>query len=66
MDILFGMVDFTKFKESILAYKKGFKNMDADQAVKENQDLMKGKQGLEYEEFMKEYNLNLDDKANGW
>ena len=27
---------------------------------------MSGKQGLEYDEFMKEFNLNLDDKANGW
>ena len=66
MDILFGLVDFNKFKQSILTYKKGFKDTDANQAEKVNQELMEGKQGMEYEEFMKEFNLNLDDKANGW
>ena len=30
MDILFGLVDFSKFKASILEYKKGMKDTDAD------------------------------------
>ena len=66
VDILFGLVDFAKFKESILAYKKGCIDTDAATAQKENQELMSGKQGYEYEEFLKEYNLDLDDKSNGW
>lgn len=40
--------------------------MDADTAEKENKELMKGKQGFEYEEFLAEYNKDLDDKAHGW
>ena len=66
MDVLFGMVDFNKFKQSVLEYKKGFQNADADQTAKENQELQSGKQGLEYEEFMKEYNRDPDEKGSGW
>ena len=32
MDLLFGLVDFTKFKSSILEYKKGFVDTSAEQA----------------------------------
>ena len=31
METLFGMVDFSKFKESLLDYKRGMVNMDADE-----------------------------------
>lgn len=66
MDLLFGLVDFTKFKASLLEYKKGIVNMDASDVDAENQKLMSGKQGLEFDEFMKEYNLDPDDKSNSW
>lgn len=56
MDTLFSMVDFSKFKECLLDYKRGMINMDAGDAQDENAKLQSGKQGLDFDEFLKEYN----------
>ena len=66
MDLLFGLVDFAKFKTSLLEYKAGCIDKDAGEVEKENQAMMSGKQGLELDEFMKQYNENPDDKSTGW
>ena len=48
------MVDFGKFKSSIIEYKKGFKQYSVDKVNKENKDQISGKQGFEYKEFLVE------------
>ena len=63
MDLLFGLVDFQKFKRSVLEYKKGCID---DKATEDSSKLEYGKQGYDYDEFMKEYHSNPDDKASGW
>ena len=54
VDTLFSMVDFGKFKSSIIEYKKGFKHYSIDKVNKENKDQISGKQGFEYKEFLVE------------
>ena len=66
MDLLFGLVDFTQFKSSLLEYKKGCTNRDAREVEDENKEMMAGKQGFELEEFMKEFEVNPDEKTNSW
>ena len=39
MDLLFGLVDFQKFKSSILEYKKGCVNKDAEESLAESKKL---------------------------
>ena len=43
MDLLFGLVDFTKFKTSVLEYKKGCVDHDAKEVDVENKKLISGK-----------------------
>ena len=66
MDLLFGLVDFSKFKNSVLEYKRGCINKDAGEVDEENKHLITGKQGFEFEEFLKEFEVNPDDKSNSW
>ena len=66
MDTLYGLVDFQKFKTSVLEYKKGCVDQDVDSAMAENREMIQSKQGYNYEEFLAEYNKNPDDKSTGW
>ena len=65
MDLLFGLVDFQKFKSFILEYKKGCRTeKDADESAVGSKRL--SEYAADYDEFMKEINSDPDEKSSGW
>lgn len=71
VDILFGQVDFAKFKAEILLFKKGmsgeYKADDSDSTASDEDSIMKVPEFVNgLDEFKKANEEDVEDPANGW
>ena len=68
MDHLFGYIDFEKFKEQMVVYKKGMDENGVIKITSANADDGLGipKQYDGFDEFFKMFNVPAKDKHSGW
>jgi hypothetical protein len=60
LEILFGFIDFDKFKISMLDAKKGMINTEESKNIEEYKDQVKADESISYEDFQKLFNEDLN------